>query len=355
MPVIHGYNLRSKPIGNGDAMSPQASEIESDRRLHYKNLCASLDKDNLTYLLKNIHEADELEFFDEKLSSDYLQKELYIGKDHNVDIYARIQNTCRTHVVRYWSDSSAGAALEGDIGEKIIIHPFNKTYTTDTCTLATEDLERIDVLVTWYFIADGNAIAIDIPSYRERLVSTLVYIANRMGNAAAQPLPPPEVIQSSDKKEDIRLTKEINCIDERLEWLERCRDIAEERARILKTSGVDEELELEEQIFTDMWAMEQARILEISGAGEERKLLERSEGSFADRWELERARILETNGVDEKWDLLDIDKQILMDMWAREEAGILKKRAIFSEEREKAIQNKRRRNNDTRGVQGMEV
>jgi hypothetical protein len=316
MPVNRRYGLRSTRVGNSDeATNPQESEIERSKLLHCNNLRAFLDRNNFTHLLKNIYEVDELEFFDAELSPDYLPKKLHIGKIHNdVDIYARVQNTCGIHVVHYWSANSAGTALQRitlrhqDIGQQIIIHPFNKTYPTDSHFLTTADLERIDVLVTWYFIASGIATTTDTPSYRERLIATLFYIANRMGPAAAKHPPPPEVIhqcqvQSSDNEQDIALTKVINCIDEELEQLEISMD------------------------------------------------------NCVDHWAKERARISETNGVDEARNLLEIEKQIFTEMWVMKVACILRERAIIVAEREVVMQTKRsRRNNDiTRRGQGLEM
>jgi hypothetical protein len=309
--VTSSYGLRSGQRGeDGDpreeAASPQQPRIEprqtrgSGGPPDYEVLCDYLEERNLTYLLKNIHDVDELQFFDGKLSPDSLPKKLYIGKNHHNDnIYAHMQNTRGTHAVRCWSRNpanSAGTALQHltlqhqDISQLTIIHPFNKTYTKDRRSLSAADLERMDILVKWYFIAGGiatNIVLRETPSYPDRLVSTLAYIADRMGPAAATPptsTPPPKPItQTSRPIDESQIQSSLADVvahspttpkpsprgtkrpADDAGWEDIHRNVEQDIALTKEINGVDEELELLEmkkQNFMDQWEMEHDRILE---------------------------------------------------------------------------------------------
>jgi hypothetical protein len=299
------YGLRSAlPGENGhtgeEAPSPVQPQPEprqtraSGGPSDYEVLSDYLEERNLSYLLKNIHEADELEWFDGKISPESLPKRLYLGKNQNNDnIYAHIRVSRGSHSVHCWSrhpaNGTSGITLQHqDIGKQTIVHPFNKTYTRDRRSLTTADQERLDILVKWYFIAAGiaaNIVLRETPSYPSRLVSTLTYIADRMGPAAAAPpssTPPTEPmapvstppideseIQSSlakgvtgSPKPSPRGTKR-SATDSG--WEDIHRNITQDIALTAEINTVDEELELLEmkkQNFMDQWEMEHVRVLE---------------------------------------------------------------------------------------------
>jgi hypothetical protein len=338
------YGLRSAQRGeNGhtveEAPSPVRPQPEPRQTRatggpsDYEVLSDYLEERNLSYLLKNIHEADELEWFDGRLSPESLPKKLYLGKNQNNDnIYAHIRVSRGTHSVHCWSrdltKKIGGITLQHqDIGKQTIVHPFNKTYTKDRRSLTTADQDRLDVLVKWYFIAAGiatNIVLRETPSYPDRLVDTLAYIADRMGPAAAAPpsaTPPPEPtapiptppidesqIQSSLAKgatgspkpsprgtkrsaeeadwdyihrnvtQDIALTARVNTADEELEMWEMKKQNHQQQSAMKKQNLRDQldqlgkqmqdirdqedQLEMEDQSFIDQWEMEHDSKLE---------------------------------------------------------------------------------------------
>jgi hypothetical protein len=290
------YGLRSAQRGESghtteEAPSPVQPQPEphqtraSGRPSDYEVLSDYLEERNLSHLLQNIHEADELEWFDGRISPESLPKRLYLGKNQNNDnIYAHIRLSRGTHSVHCWSrdpaNGTSGITLQyQDIGKQTIVHPFNKTYTKDRRSLTTADQERLDILVKWYFIAAGiaaNIVLRETPNYPSRLVSTLTYIADRMGPAAATPLssvPTPPIdeseIQSSlakvvkgSPKPSPRGTKR-SAADSG--WEDIHRNITQDIALTAEINAVDEELELLEmkkQNFMDQWEMEHDRVLE---------------------------------------------------------------------------------------------
>jgi hypothetical protein len=265
----------------------------------YEVLSDYLEERNLSYLLKNIHEADELEWFDGKLSPDSLPKKLYLGKNKtNDNIYAHMRLLRGNYSVQCWSRDPAngtdGITLQhSDVGQQTIIHPFNKTYTKDRRSLTAADQERLDILVKWYFIAAGiatNIVLRETPSYPTRLVSTLFYIADRMGPAAATP-----PVSTPSPEPEPAAQVPVSPIDE--SQIQSClaKGVTGSPAackpspRGTKRSAVDSGWEdIHENITQDI-----ALTKEINTVDEELELLEMKKQNFMNQWEMEHDRILQ--------------------------------------------------------------
>jgi hypothetical protein len=332
------YALRSARRGEDgnakeEAVSPLRPRIDrcqtrdTGEPSDYEALCDYLEQRELSYLLKNIHEVDELQFFDGKLSPYSLPKKLFLGRNQNNDnIYAHMQMSQGKHSVRYWSrDSASGSAgftlLHQDIGKQTIIHPFNKTYTKDRRSLTTADQERLDILVKWYFIAGGIASMIVLhenPTYPERLVSTLSYIADRMGPAAA---PPPTSLGPSNSIPHV--SSHPRPVDES--------HIQSSLANIIPLSPTT---------------------FKPSPRGTKRTAEDAAFEDLHRNVEQDMALTAEMNGIDAELELLEMKKQNLLHQWKIEQDCVLEKRERVTVKREEVRRNFRRLTQNVHGSGG---
>jgi hypothetical protein len=285
--------------------------------MDFQSLCDDLAKHGSSHLLNNIHEVDELQFFDQAILPEAQPKKLFLGRPKitHGEIHAYMISINGTHTIELWiedpdnEDYKAPLRTEA-VAMETINHPFNKAFPQSSRSLTQSDKERLEVLITWYFIASGIA---SIPrkemgDYPERLRTTLEYVAGRMGPAAVAPpmLDAPETssqtpnprpldeshIQSSladvvlspvappgllspnfsskssprgtkrtaedavfedihrNVEQDMALTKEINGIDQELEMLE------------LRKQNFMEQWEIRKQEFVEQWEKEHDVIIE---------------------------------------------------------------------------------------------
>jgi hypothetical protein len=314
------YGLRSSHRDkNGDttAGAPNSPDFREEPhavdagefKRDYDTLCKYLETQNKAYLLENMPDASELQFFDGKLSPTSIPKKLFIGRtnENRDNIYAHVRRSVdgnKAYSVDFWSrDMKSSGELKwklDNIAKQNIIHPFNKTYPKQTA-LTYGDEVRIDTLIKWYFMAAGVAkdtLWLEKDKFASDLVSTLEFIATRMGHAAVpnphvRPAPPkqtptPRALDESHiqntlasassrgtkrtaedaafdaifevANQERSLTTEINAVDAELETLEMKKQNFREHMDIEKQRYLDQ-LELKSQNFVDQWEMEHDRVL----------------------------------------------------------------------------------------------
>jgi hypothetical protein len=274
----NAYGLRSAHrAGNGELVNGTAKNPDAQLKspsanakvniLDPQSLRQYLGQHDCLHLLKNIHEADELQFFDQDILPEALPQKLFLGKSKFLhgEIHAYMLSKKGTHTIELWledpdSEEYKAQLLTENIATHTINHPFNKTFQQGSQLLNDVEKERLETLIIWYFISGGVARiqAKDMLYFPAQLRSALEYIAERMGTTAARSSPPIPLspkphsldeshIQSSlaqspkpssprgtkrtaedavfedihrNVEQDMALTKDINGVDQELEMLE---------------------------------------------------------------------------------------------------------------------------------------
>jgi hypothetical protein len=205
--VESAYGLRSASR-NGTAENAKGTEIEQEtpskrtpgrRKSREPNpdlhrLREYLHLHDALYLLENIHDAEEMKFFDQTYIPDAQPKKLFIGHHSKSgdDIYAYMVQLQRGfHQIRFIVEGprSKETMHAEDISRQHILHPFDKTYPKHGA-IEQSDRARLTLIVKWYFIAADLAtdcVLKETKAYPERLLSALEYIADRMGPGAVKP------------------------------------------------------------------------------------------------------------------------------------------------------------------------
>jgi hypothetical protein len=279
----NAYGLRSAHrAGNGETVNGTAKQPEAQNEspsanaknsiLDHQSLCNYLGQHNCLHLLKNIYEVDELQFFPQDMLPEAQPQKLFLGRSKFLhgEIHAYMLSNNGTNAIELWledpeSEDYKVQLLTGNMAYETINHPFNKTFPQDIRSLNDAEKERLETLITWYFISSGIARVHtkDMVHFPAQLRSTLEYIAERMGPTAARPTDarPSTPIPSSPKprsldeshiqsslaqspkppsprgtkrtaedavfedihrniEQDMALTKDINGVDQELEMLE---------------------------------------------------------------------------------------------------------------------------------------
>lgn len=196
------YPLRSGRLHHGP--EPQQDQLatpvetplsadDGDDNPDYIKLCRYLDSHGELYLLKNMPEADCVQFVEQNFLPEAQHKKLFVGRHKSGDdIYAYMRPCRNQHEINFWIEGNMEPrrASTEDVAKQRIFHPFNKTFPKDGHNMDQADRARLTLIVKWYFIAAGLAkdfVLKETKAYPERLRSALDYIAHRMGPAAASP------------------------------------------------------------------------------------------------------------------------------------------------------------------------
>jgi hypothetical protein len=216
-PVRNVYALRStQPAVNenseGGATQPpephRGALPSSDNSLSftYQELCDYLASTNCSHFLKNIHEVDELQFFQQDVQPSAQPRKLFLGrtKDLHGEVYAYMLSTNGKPSIELWKEESDNGPYRSrlrmdKISQETLNHPFNKTFLPSSIMLSEGEQSRLKALITWYFIAaDIACVSRKVMSHYPKLLrTTLAYIADRMGPAAAHPSTPAPMLPPS--------------------------------------------------------------------------------------------------------------------------------------------------------------
>ncbi|RYN15882.1 hypothetical protein AA0119_g12795 [Alternaria tenuissima] len=174
--------------------SPLVS-MSDDEHSDLNKLHSYLDSYDALYLLKNLPDADEVQFVNQDFFLDAQPRKLFMGrhKEQGNDIYAYMRKLRKFHKIEFYIEDkrapSKTAIRSEDVAKQRILHPFDKTFPKGTHSIGQDEKARLTLMVKWYFIAAGIAkgcVLRETKAYPERLRSALEYIAKRMGAASVR-------------------------------------------------------------------------------------------------------------------------------------------------------------------------
>jgi len=283
----------------------------------YDKLCQYLDDHKASYLLQNIYTADKVQFDNQSFIEEGMPKKLYIGRlvKNDSEIFAYMLPKRSTHEINFWIEDPRRPLhiyqmKADDVMKQRILHPFNKCFPKDGNGVDQGDKARFSLMVKWYFVAAGlarNVVLKETKAYPERLRSALEYIAMRMGPAAAagpepdQQSPNQQLRDESNLQSDVaaspprvtptpgpsrtidasassRGTKRKPSSDSAWDAVHRAGE--QEKALTKQINGIDEELEFldrERENWQKSWEIRQKEVLDRRAAADGKRRLVRKQ------------------------------------------------------------------------------
>jgi hypothetical protein len=186
-PSLRASGERGSPKPAATAEDSSDTVVVSNHALHpeYEELCHYLEQRGEIDQLKNIPKPDAstIQFEDNRWSIGHPLQKLYIGKivGSNRNIYSHLTVSKGTYTIDY---ECFGRKLRpNEFATANLVHPFRHTCPKHKA-LEPADLDRLEAIVLWYFIARKYIPDKKLPGnahrFLERISDTLKYISGSM-------------------------------------------------------------------------------------------------------------------------------------------------------------------------------